>query len=161
VRQHLERERAGLLEDLAVRGLREGARRGGDTASPERDLLVWDAGDLLLVLLGAPAGEGQVRVAVDQPGQQRAAGAVDDDTGVRIVVERRYQAVPDAYRAGLEAERGRAVVAQIRKPVLGWPQDLDRVPDAERARLVQRASPSPASIGTRTPRSRATAIASA
>ena len=69
------REPLRLREHVVVGRRRERPRRRRDAAAEPRDLLVRHAGDLALVLLGAPAGERQVRVAVDEAGQHRAAAS--------------------------------------------------------------------------------------
>ena len=64
--QHLAGELLRLGEHGLVGRLSQGPRGGPDAAAGARDLLVGDARDLLLVLAGAPAGERQVGVAVDE-----------------------------------------------------------------------------------------------
>src|ERR1044072_4549360 len=86
VRQHLGAHAARLREHRPVVGLGERARRARDPAPAAADLLVRDAGDLLLVLLRAPAGERQVSVAVDEARHDRRD--VDHAVRARGVVER-------------------------------------------------------------------------
>ena len=93
-------------------------------------------------------------MAVDEARQERAAGPVDRICRVRIVVERGDQPVPGGYGAGLEHQLGSPIVAEIGQPVLGQQQHLRGVAHGDRAGRAH------SSIGTRTPRSRATAIAS-
>ena len=69
-----------------------------------------------------------------------------------VLVERHDQPVAHADRARPERQLRGAVVAQEGQPVLGWAQQLGGAAHAD----AQASS----SIGTRTPRSRATAIAS-
>ena len=64
--EHLLGQPRRLVEHLVVGGLAQRAGRGLDPAPAARDLLVGHAGQLLLVLAPAPAGERQMGVAVHE-----------------------------------------------------------------------------------------------
>ncbi len=130
VREQLGRERRRLREHVLVGRLGERPRRARDAAAGARDLLVGDAGHLALVLLRAPAGERQVRVAVDEARQHRAAGGVDDDVGV-VGVEAGDPAAVEQHVAGLERQLARAIVAQVGQPVLRRAQHLRGAADRD------------------------------
>jgi hypothetical protein len=122
--EHLARDPPGLREHGVVARLGQRPGGGRDAAAGARDLLVRHAGHLHLVLLRAPASEGQVRVAVDEPRQDRPAGRVDPHGGARVVVERGDHAVAHADRARLQPQLARPVAPQVRQPVLRREQDL-------------------------------------
>ena len=150
VPQQLARQRLGLREHVLVGRLGQRPRRAGDAAAGARDLLVGDAGDLALVLLGAPAREREVRVAVDEARQHGAARRVDDHAGVARL-EAGDPAAVEQHVARLERQLARAISSQVGQSVPRRPQHLggaaDR--DAHGAR-----------IGIRTPSRSAASIAS-
>ena len=76
-----------------------------------RDLGVGDARDLALVLLRPPARERQVRVAVDEAGEHRAAGA-SSVTSASASSTMRPSAVATSPGSS-ESARG---LAQVRRP---------------------------------------------
>jgi hypothetical protein len=87
-------------------------------------------------------------VAVDEAGQDGAAGRVDLDVG-RARGEPGDPAVRDGELPGLERQRRRAVVAHVGQPVLGGPENLRGVADRDAHRM-----------GIRTPSRSAASIAS-
>ena len=134
VREHLARRapRACASTSSSV-GLAQRARRGADPAAGARDLLVGHARDLQLVLALAPAGERQVRVAVDEARGSRAQplrvdlrpSASPDRPRSRRSSRRRSAATPGS--SAQLARRGRG--AGTARPSLGGAQDLRRAVD--------------------------------
>ena len=136
--EHLLGQPRCLVEHLVVGGLAQGARRGLDPASAARDLLVGDAGELLLVLAPAPAGERQMGVAVDEPGQHGAARGVDRHLGDVVGRERGDPAVASGHVAGLEGLGGQLVSAQVLHVLPRRAQDLGGAVDRQRRRDAAR-----------------------
>ena len=148
--------RPGASTVLVAR-LGERARRRRDAAARAGDLLVRDAGHLALVLLRAPAREGQVGVAVDEAGEHGAAASRRPARRRPDRPRRRRSARRRASRRRPRAELRRAVVAQVGEAGLGRAQHLRGAAQQARARHVRHASPS---IGMRTPSRSAASIAS-
>ncbi len=107
-------------------------------------------------------------VAVDEPGQQRAAARVDDELAVRIVFERRDTPVAYGQRAGLEAELGALAAADVLEARARGAQHLGGAGERDRRRArglrvrglgAHRVSGSGSSIGMRSPPERAAASA--
>ena len=108
--EHLPGEPACLPEHRVVPRLRERPGRRGDPAARAGDLVVGDTGDLLLVLLCSPAGEGQMRVAVDEAGDHCTAGGVDLEAGAAVALEPAHPPVLHHEGASLELHLAGAVV---------------------------------------------------
>jgi len=68
---------AGLCRELARGGAAKTADGREDSAAAAGDLLVGCPGDALLVLVGAAGGEDEVRVRVDEAGQDDVVAGVD------------------------------------------------------------------------------------
>jgi len=111
VREHLGGERPGLGEDHVVAHSGQRARRGADAAAGSRDLLVGDTGHLHLVLLRPPPRERQVRMTVDEPGDDGTAPGVDLPDSGRIGFEAGDPVPLEGHGSGLGGERVRAVMA--------------------------------------------------
>ncbi len=150
VPQHLAGERLAPGEHGVVGRLGERARRRRDAAAGARDLLVRHARHLPLVLLRAPAGERQVRVAVDEAGDDRAAGRVDLHAPRRRGVEARDQPPPSSTRRARASARprGRGAGRAARRAAGAAP------------RRRRGSRPRHGRIGIRTPRRSAASIAS-
>ena len=118
VLEHLAGDPRGLAQHGLVAGLGQRTRRRRDAAARAGDLLVRDAGDLLLVLGCAPPRERQVGVAVDEPRHHGAARRVHEHVGARVVLERRDAVAAHRDRARVEAHRRCAVAAHVGQPGL-------------------------------------------
>ncbi len=146
--EHLAGEPLRLREHGFVSGLAQGSRGGSDAAAGARDLLVRHARDLLLVLLGAPARERQMGVAVDEAREQRAAAGVDVDVRVRVGLERGDAAVLNGHAPGLEGHLAGAIGPQVPQAGLRGQEHLSGVVERDH-------SGAGSSIGIRSPCSRA------
>jgi hypothetical protein len=116
--QHLVQEEAGALVEILL-ARRPGRPDGGeDPAAGLGDLQVGAAEDPLLELAGAPAGEGEVGVAVDEAGNDEPASGVQ--ALVRPVLEREVGLGPEpADLAVLPGERGLADGVDLRLAAVG------------------------------------------
>ena len=89
-------------------------------------------------------------MAVDEPGDQRAAARVDHEVGAGVVLERHDHLAAHRHRAGVEPHLAGA--AHVGEPVLGREQDLGGVAERDRRRH--------GAIGIRTPSRSAASSAS-